>query len=80
MRFDLLIRGGRVIDPRHGRDMRADVGIHGSVIAAIGSDLPTSGADQILDVDGQWVVPGLIDPHVHVSSEFNGRDRKVVLG
>ncbi len=79
MRYDLLIRRGRVIDPRHGRDVRADVGIHGNVIAAVGSDLPTSGADQVLDVDGQWVVPGLIDPHVHVSSEFNGQFAHAML-
>ncbi len=72
MSYDLLIRNGRVLDPTHDLDMIADVGIRSGRIADVGSALPTAQADRILDATGGWVVPGLIDLHVHLSSEFNG--------
>ena len=64
--FDLLIFGGRVIDPANGLDGIADVGVRGGVIAAVGADLPRQGAKQLVDATGKLVTPGLIDTHVHV--------------
>ena len=64
--FDLLIFGGRVIDPANGLDGIADVGVRGGVIAAVGADLPRHGAKQLVDATGKLVTPGLIDTHVHV--------------
>ncbi len=63
--FDLLIRGGTVIDPEAGSSARADVGVTGGRIAAVGLDLHRD-ADEIVDARGAYVVPGLVDFHVHV--------------
>ena len=63
--FDLVIRGGRVIDPDQGIDRVADVAISGGQIAAIRPNIPMIQAAQSLDAAGKLVVPGLIDVHLH---------------
>lgn len=63
--FNLLIRGGTVIDPEAGPPYQADVGVKGGRIAAVGPHLPGD-ADEIVDARGAFVVPGLVDFHVHV--------------
>jgi dihydroorotase len=63
--FDLLIRGGRVIDPANGIDGVADVGISGGKIAAVGEGLGGEAKEKI-DAAGLLVVPGLIDLHAHI--------------
>jgi dihydroorotase len=65
-RFDLLIRGGTVIDPAQGIHGRRDVGIRAGRIAAVDEDLGAAGADRIIDATGLLVTPGLIDLHTHV--------------
>jgi len=62
---DLILRGGRVIDPASGRDETADVAFGGGKVTGIGSDLADGGAE-IVVVRGLLVVPGLIDLHTHV--------------
>lgn len=61
--FDLVIRGGTVVDGRH-RDRRADVGLVGGAISAIG-DLVAAPRTRTLDADGLVVAPGFIDVHTH---------------
>jgi len=61
---DLLIRGGRVIDPANGVDKAADVWIENGRIAAIGKH--KAKADTVIDAKGQIVAPGFIDMHVHL--------------
>ncbi len=61
--YDLVIRGGRVMDPETGFDAVADVGVKDGRIAAI-SEAPLEGA-QTLDAAGQIVAPGFIDIHAH---------------
>jgi dihydroorotase len=63
--LDLILKGGRVIDPANGRDELADIGFEGGRVAAVGSGLPLRGS-QTLDARGLIVVPGLIDLHTHV--------------
>ena len=63
--FDLVLKGGRVVDERNGVDGIADVAIRDGRIAAVGKDLPTGGAS-VRDVAGALVCPGLIDIHTHV--------------
>ena len=64
--YDLLLKGGHVIDPANLLDDRRDVAVKGGKIAAVDKDIPASGARQVVDVTGLYVTPGLIDIHVHV--------------
>ncbi|HOU12474.1 MAG TPA: amidohydrolase/deacetylase family metallohydrolase [Anaerolineae bacterium] len=64
--LDLLLKGGRVIDPANGIDAPMDVGIHGSVIARVAADIPSSDAATVVDVSGHIVTPGILDIHTHV--------------
>jgi dihydroorotase len=63
--YDLLIRGGEVIDPASGRRGNYDVAVAGGAIAEVAPDLPAEHAAEILDAQGQYVTPGLIDLHTH---------------
>lgn len=65
--YDLLLKGGRVIDPKNNLDGFRDVAIKGDRIAAIASEIPSTSAAMVLDVTGLIVSPGLVDIHVHVS-------------
>ena len=61
----LLLRGGRVVDPASGIDQLADVRVEDGIIAAVGILHPEP-TEQVIDVDGLVVAPGLIDVHVHL--------------
>ena len=58
--LDLILKGGRIIDPANGRDEVADIGFGDGRVAALGSGLPLRGSE-IVDARGLIVVPGLID-------------------
>jgi len=62
--YDVVLTGGRVMDPATGLDARRTVGVRGGKIAAI-SEGPLTGATQTLDVSGLVVAPGFIDLHAH---------------
>jgi N-acyl-D-amino-acid deacylase len=64
MKFDLLIKNGSVLDGTSAEAIRADVGIAGEKIAAVG-DLSKAEAKQVIDATGQFVCPGFIDAHSH---------------
>ncbi|MFN4142931.1 amidohydrolase/deacetylase family metallohydrolase [Aestuariivirga sp.] len=63
--MDLILRGGRVIDPSQGLDGVRDVGFKNGKVAAIAGKLEGQGAE-VRDVSGLIVAPGLIDLHTHV--------------
>jgi dihydroorotase len=69
--FDLVLRGGRVIDPAQGIDAVCDVAVANGRIAAVQPDLPPS--DTNIDVRGALVLPGMIDTHAHVFRHVTGR-------
>lgn len=72
MALDLLLRGGRVIDPATRRDGIFDVGIQDGRIAAIETAIPTDAATETLDLTGKLVTAGLIDTHAHVYQHVTG--------
>jgi dihydroorotase len=63
--MDLILKGGRVIDPSQGHDGIMDVGFAAGKVAAVAPSLTGNGAD-VRDVSGRIVSPGLIDLHTHV--------------
>ena len=69
MEFDLLLKGGRVIDPKNDLDGPADVGVKDGKIAAVGPGLEGAAAKTV-DVAGLSVTPGLIDIHLHAYGRF----------
>ena len=64
--YDLLLQGGRVIDPKNAIDARMDVAIANGRIARVAAAIPASEARRVINVSGLLVTPGLIDIHVHV--------------
>ena len=64
--YDLLLKGGRVIDPRNGRDGVMDVAVAGGKIAQVAPDIPAARAKKVIAVGGLYVVPGLVDLHSHL--------------
>ncbi len=63
--FDLLLKGGHVLDPKNGVDAVRDVAIRDGRIVAVAENLPDANARRTLDVAGLYVTPGLIDSHFH---------------
>lgn len=74
--YDLLIRGGRVLDPRNGIDAVMDVAVAGGKIARVAAGISPASARTVADATGLLVVPGLIDIHAHV---FFGTEKDAYL-
>ena len=64
--MNLLIKGGRVIDPSQNMDEHYDVLVESGLIKEIGLELPAPAGVKIIDASGRYVVPGLVDMHVHL--------------
>lgn len=63
---EVVIKGGHVIDPATGMDGRADILIKDGKISAISGDIKASTTARIIDARSKYVIPGLIDCHVHL--------------
>lgn len=66
MKYDILLKGGTVIDSAQGLNALRDVAITDGVITAIDHDIPKTLAKQTVSAQNQYVTPGLIDIHTHV--------------
>jgi len=65
-KFDLVIKGGDLLDPSQFLRGKRDIGIRYGLIEAVEPDIPATRALRMLDVSGKLVTPGLIDLHCHV--------------
>ena len=72
-RYDLLLRGGRVICPASRIDGIRDVAVRDGRIAAVEEAILPSAAAEVIDVAGKLVLPGMIDTHAHVYQYVTGR-------
>jgi dihydroorotase len=66
MAYDLILKGGHVIDPSQKIDRVMDVAFSGGKVAACKPDLKPDADTEVRDVSGYIVTPGLIDMHTHV--------------
>ncbi len=72
MQCDLLLQGGRVVDPKNGVDEWADVAIEDGRVCEVSAGLDPGDASEVHDVSGMVVMPGVIDLHVHTSRRHKG--------
>jgi len=63
--YDLVVKGGSLVIPRFGL-VKADIGIKGEKISAIGQDISDDDCLQVIDASGKFVFPGAIDSHSHI--------------
>ena len=70
--FDLLLRGGRVVDVATGEVRAADVGLVGGLIASVHPPGERADASEVHDVAGLFLAPGFVDSHVHFESSHMG--------
>jgi len=72
-KYDLLLKGGHVIDAKNRVSAVRDVAVQNGKIAAVAPDIPASKALKTVDVGGLYVVPGLVDIHVHAYASTGAR-------
>ena len=68
--YDVIIRGGRLLDPKNGMDQQADIAFKDGKVAGTG-DFSAATADSVADATGKLVTPGLIDLHTHLFKDFS---------
>ena len=70
--YDLLLKGGHLIDPKNRISGVRDVAIREGKVAAVSNSISAAQARKVVDVAGLYVTPGLIDLHAHVFAGTNG--------
>lgn len=70
--YDLLIKNGHLIDAKNELDQAMDVAVLDGKVAEVSANIPVEKAKKVIDAKGMYVVPGLIDNHVHV---FHGTNQ-----
>ena len=78
--YDLLIKGGTVIDPSQNLNCPSDVAVQDGRIALVAPDIDASEAARVVEVKGKLVTPGLIDLHTHIYDGVNGNGVEADLG
>ena len=85
MKVKLLIRNGQVVFPHEGI-LRADIGVKEGKIVGIYSDIENVEAERVIDIGGKFILPGMIDPHMHIGmgsnieNEYQSESRSAAIG
>jgi len=77
--YDLLLKGGHVIDPANEVNEPMDVAIKGDCIASVAKDIPAEQTEKVVDAKGLHVTPGLVDIHTHVAPSMDDYIRADVV-
>lgn len=67
MKYDFLFKGGRIVDPANNKDFIGDVAIKGDKIAKVSKGINNYLAEQVINISGKLIIPGIIDTHCHVA-------------
>jgi len=78
--YDLIVKGGTVVDPSQNLHAISDVAIENGKISKIATDIPAEEATRVIEIKGKIVTPGLIDLHTHVYSGVNANGVDADLG
>ena len=70
--YDLIVKGGHVIDPENGINESRDVAVRDGLVAAVERNIPSELGGRVAHVHGHYVTPGLIDIHVHAYGGYQG--------
>ena len=71
-KYDVVLTGGRVMDPSNGLDEICDVAVRDGKIAALGQSVVMRTDQYTIDVSGDLILPGLIDTHAHIFRHVTG--------
>jgi len=67
MKYDFLFKRGRIVDPANNRDFVGDIAVKGDKIAEVAKEIDNSLAEQVVDINGKVIIPGIIDTHCHIA-------------
>jgi len=70
LKYDFLFKGGHIVDPANNRDFVGDIAVKGDKIAEVAKEINTSLAEQVIDIRGKVIIPGIIDTHCHVARPY----------
>jgi dihydroorotase len=77
---DFLLQGGRIFDPASGLDAVGDLLVQNEIIAAVGDDVSIRPGAEIIDARGLWLLPGLMDIHVHLREPGQEHKETIATG
>ena len=70
MKYDFLFKGGRIVDPANKKDFIGDVAIKGDKIAEVSKGINNYLSEQVINISGKVIIPGIIDTHCHVARPY----------
>jgi hypothetical protein len=70
LKYDFLFKRGRVVDPANNRDFIGDIAVKGDKIAEVAKGINNNLSEQVIDIGGKVIIPGIIDSHCHVARPF----------
>lgn len=72
-KYDFVLKNGFLVDYKNGFEKYGDIAIKDGKIIEIANEISLENVHQVLDLEGQLVIPGIVDPHVHLSTWLGGR-------